>query len=543
MTNDRPKDELTGKVLGQFEVQEEIGRGGMASVYRAQQQSMGRTVAVKVLPRSLMHDPSFYERFEREVDVISRLEHPHILPIYDYGQSDGMPYIAMRYLGGGSLEQRLARRILDPGELETPLTQIAQALDHAHRQGIIHRDLKPGNIMLDEDGNAYLSDFGIARVLGSNLTGSMIVGTPAYMSPEQANGMPVDGRADIYSLGVMVFHLLTGQRPFQAETPMAVLLKHISEPMPALSEFRADLSESVNDVVAKSTAKDPNDRYSSAVEMAEAFSAAVRGVATEVAAKKPTKAMADVATLEVALPPDISPTPSDIAAEAPTDVIEPAKQGLSTRMMMFVLAVLIIVVGGAVIVAMSGGGGDEPVVADVVPTPFFGGETVNYDVYTISMDADWTRTIKGFEDISEGLTLRHLWHDDDYSVFVTLSLDNVELNGDEDYFNDAVDAYFSKRYSSQSPRLEFIDESLAEDGTIRRSYWVNVPEEGESVPEPLASVGSGQLDVFYMQRAPYLAVVEMYTSDDNSGRDLLDELQGILNSLRVKANDVAGAAS
>ncbi|MCL4256227.1 MAG: serine/threonine protein kinase, partial [Anaerolineae bacterium] len=207
----KPQDDLIGKTLGQFEIAEEIGRGGMATVYKARQRSMNRTVAIKVLPRQMLHDPGFYERFEREVDVISHLEHPHILPIYDYGQDDGLPYIAMRYLGGGSLEQRIRRGHVRVEDIEKPLRQVAQALDYAHQQGIIHRDLKPGNIMLDENGNAYLTDFGIARVLGSDLTGSMIIGTPAYMSPEQANGLPVDGRSDIYSLGIVLYEWITGR--------------------------------------------------------------------------------------------------------------------------------------------------------------------------------------------------------------------------------------------------------------------------------------------------------------------------------------------
>jgi len=277
MTDEQPKDELIGKNLGQFEILQEIGRGGMATVYKSRQQSMNRIVAVKVLPQHLLHDPGFYERFEREVEVISTLEHPHILPIYDYGQSDGVPYIAMRFLGGGSLEDQIRRQgpvMVD--DLERPLRQIAQALDYAHKQGIIHRDLKPGNIMLDEGGNAYLSDFGIARVMGSEMTGSMIIGTPSYMSPEQANGLPIDARADVYALGVVLFELITGRLPFQAETPMAVLLKHINEDVPPIADFREDVSVVVEEVVRKATAKDPDDRFSSAGDMALAFSAALR---------------------------------------------------------------------------------------------------------------------------------------------------------------------------------------------------------------------------------------------------------------------------
>ncbi|HRF93684.1 MAG TPA: serine/threonine-protein kinase, partial [Aggregatilineales bacterium] len=273
-----PKDDLIGKTLGQFEIAEEIGRGGMATVYKARQRSMNRTVAIKVLPRQMLHDPGFYERFEREVDVISHLEHPHILPIYDYGQDEGLPYIAMRYLGGGSLEQRIRRTPVKIDDIEKPLRQVAQALDYAHQQGIIHRDLKPGNIMLDENGNAYLTDFGIARVLGSDLTGSMIIGTPAYMSPEQANGLPVDGRSDIYSLGIVLFEWMTGRGPYQAETPMAVLLKQIQEPMPSIRQIRGDVPQLVEEVINKATAKNPTQRFSSAGELAQAFSSAIHGI-------------------------------------------------------------------------------------------------------------------------------------------------------------------------------------------------------------------------------------------------------------------------
>ncbi|MCA9885006.1 MAG: serine/threonine protein kinase, partial [Anaerolineae bacterium] len=175
---------LTGKTIGPYELQQEIGRGGMATVYSGRQLSMNRMVAIKVLPRHFLHDPGFLERFEREVEVISKLEHPHILPIYDYGETEGVPYIAMRYLGGGSMADLIRRGVPELKDIVQPMRQVAEALDYAHQRGIIHRDLKPGNIMLDESGNAYLSDFGIARVMGSDLTGSAIIGTPAYMSPE-----------------------------------------------------------------------------------------------------------------------------------------------------------------------------------------------------------------------------------------------------------------------------------------------------------------------------------------------------------------------
>lgn len=531
----RKPDELTGKILGQFEIHEEIGRGGMASVYRARQQSMGRIVAIKVLPKHLMHDPSFYERFEREVEVISHLEHPHILPIYDYGQTDGMPYIAMRYLGGGSLEQRLARGVIDPDELVKPLHQIAQALDHAHRQGIIHRDLKPGNIMLDEEGNAYLSDFGIARVLGSNLTGSMIVGTPAYMSPEQANGLPVDGRSDIYSLGVMLFHLLTGQRPFEAETPMAVLLKHISEPMPRLGQYRAGIPASLDDVIAKSTAKDPDDRYSSTAEMSEAYAAAVRGAPTQ--ADKPTRPFIDAKPVATPTPYPSTQTPPAFAQqESPTDL--QAQQRTASSVLRWVVALLVVLlIGGAVGAAaiMRGMTKTDTPTVETLPTPFPRASTIVQDLYTISIPNDWIPP-QNVHDLSQGHTLRHVWKADDSSAFVSLTIVNADLTGDAVFFRDAVDEFTNGSYLLDRTALEKIDESTAEDGSIRQSYWVSVATNGNTHPllaRQLATVTPGQLDVIFLQRAPYLLVVEFYTTDETENTLVL-RMQTILDSLRFK---------
>ncbi|MDX2075376.1 MAG: serine/threonine-protein kinase [bacterium] len=277
MMSNQPKDELIGKTLGQYVVIEEIGRGGMATVYRAQQPSVNRVVALKVLPRTFLHDPGFFERFTREAAIISQLEHPHILPVHDYGQVNGIPYIVMRYLGGGSLEGRIRKNLPNLAELERPLRQICQALDYAHQQGIIHRDLKPGNILFDQDGNAYLSDFGIARVLGSDLTGSAIIGTPAYMSPEQARSQPIDSRSDVYSLGIVVFEWVTGKMPFRADTPIGLLLKQIEEPVPPVRTFRADISPQIEAVIMRACAKNPSERFTSAGEFFMAFSQAIKG--------------------------------------------------------------------------------------------------------------------------------------------------------------------------------------------------------------------------------------------------------------------------
>ncbi|MEM6285488.1 MAG: protein kinase, partial [Chloroflexota bacterium] len=282
MSSPNTPQNLIGQQIGQFTILEEVGRGGMATVYRATQQSINRDVAVKVLPQQFLHDPGFFERFKREVDVVAHLEHPHIVPIFDYGESDGMPYIAMRYLAGGTLRSLIAEGQPPLRNLILPMQQVASALDHAHLQGIIHRDLKPGNVLLDASGNAYLTDFGIARVLNSDLTGSAIIGTPAYMSPEQARGDVLDARADVYSLGVVLFELITGQEPFQAETPIAMILKHLHERVPNLSDIRTDVPADVDKVIAKATEKSPADRYSSAGALAEAFTKAVEGTASTV---------------------------------------------------------------------------------------------------------------------------------------------------------------------------------------------------------------------------------------------------------------------
>src|SRR5579859_2282686 len=231
---------MIGSKLGQYELIEEVGRGGMAAVYRAYQSSMDRFVAVKVIYRSIAADTRTLERFQREARLVARLEHPHILPVYDYDGAHDPPYIVMRYLQSGTLKDVLEREKLPLSEVAQLFAQIAAALDYAHRQGVIHRDIKPSNIMIDREGNAFLTDFGIARAIETSdaqgLTGTGIaIGTPGYMAPEQGMGSPIDARADMYALGVMLFEMLAGVLPYKGETPMAVIMKHINAPVPLIS--------------------------------------------------------------------------------------------------------------------------------------------------------------------------------------------------------------------------------------------------------------------------------------------------------------------
>lgn len=269
---------LIGRTLGQYKIVESLGQGGMATVYIGYQESIDRRVAVKVLPPHPGLDASFVERFQLEAKTIARLQHPHILPLYDYGQVDDIFYLVMAYIDGGTLEDRLASGPMSLREVERVLREMASALDFAHRQNIIHRDIKPANILLSSEGFSLLADFGIAKIAaegGVDLTGTGVVGTPAYMAPEQAQGLPFDHHVDIYALGVVVFQMLTGRQPFTAQTPMQVMLKVMQEPAPNVLSLTPALPEELGAVIDRALAKDPADRYPSAITFAEAFSAAI----------------------------------------------------------------------------------------------------------------------------------------------------------------------------------------------------------------------------------------------------------------------------
>ena len=242
-----------------YRIQSALGKGGMASVYLAIQEKFDRPVALKIMLPALAADDSFARRFQREARLCAQLSHPHIVPVFDVGESDGMHYIAMEYVAGGSLKERLADGIT-PKDAETILRQMASALDYAGEMDIIHRDVKPDNIMFRQDGSAVLMDFGIARPTMSDEQMTMmgtIVGTPKYMSPEQHRGKDIDPRADLYSLGVVFFQMLTGRPPYEANDPMAMGLKHISDPIPLMP---TDLKR-YQPLIRKLLAKDPEQRF------------------------------------------------------------------------------------------------------------------------------------------------------------------------------------------------------------------------------------------------------------------------------------------
>ncbi|MFN8570329.1 MAG: serine/threonine-protein kinase, partial [Kouleothrix sp.] len=265
-------EERLAQVVKGYELREVLGEGGYGVVYRAYQPQVGREVAVKIILPQYANHPEFIRRFESEAQLVARLEHPYIVPLYDYWREPDGAFLVMRWLRGGSLYEALQRGPLAAAALGRLIEQIGGALTVAHRRGVVHRDLKPANILLDEDGNAYLADFGIAKDLGKQVSPyqtdqTSVVGSPAYLAPEQVKAEAITPQTDIYSLGVMLYEILTGQLPFQAPTPIALMFKHINEPMPALGQMRPDLPAAVNAVIQRATAKQPAARYADVATM------------------------------------------------------------------------------------------------------------------------------------------------------------------------------------------------------------------------------------------------------------------------------------
>jgi serine/threonine-protein kinase len=266
-------DAVRDALAADYELLEELGRGGMALVYRARERALEREVAVKVLPFGLAFDREFVERFQREARTAAQLEHPNIIPIYRVGQSGRVNYFAMKYLRGGSLAGVLRRRgRLAAPEVRRLLADCGGALAYAHQRGIVHRDIKPDNVMFDEFGQLLLTDFGIAKaVTGTGLTGTgMSIGTPHYMSPEQARAQAVDGRSDLYSLGVLAYQCLTGQVPFDGPDGFAIGMKHLHEPLPAPKLDTPD-DRRLYELVRRMTMKDPVDRFDSCAALLNAL--------------------------------------------------------------------------------------------------------------------------------------------------------------------------------------------------------------------------------------------------------------------------------
>jgi serine/threonine protein kinase len=266
---------MASKNIDRYMIQHQLGRGGMATVHLAHDPHFKRDVAIKLLPRDLLHEATFKSLFTREAQTIAALEHPAIVPVYDFGEVDGQPYLVMRYMPGGSLSEKIGAGPLEIEQASDILNRLGSALDYAHSQGVVHRDLKPANILFDNFGNCYLADFGIARLAeaSTTLTGTnAIIGTPAYMSPEQVHGDKVlDGRSDIYSLAIILFEMLTGKQPFEADTPAKVMMRHVLDPIPSIREVKPDLPLGSGRIFSTAMAKERKQRYTKAEQLSSEF--------------------------------------------------------------------------------------------------------------------------------------------------------------------------------------------------------------------------------------------------------------------------------
>lgn len=313
---------LVGRKLGIYEVRALLGQGGMASVYLGYRADVDREVAIKVLPPHPGLSSDTKQRFQQEARTIANLQHPHILALYDYGATaDDILYLVMPYVRGGSLDRLMRQGRLPMARVERVLRELAGALDVAHKNGVVHRDIKPANILLDTEGNALLADFGIAKLTGmdTGLTGTGVVGTPAYMSPEQAQGFDLTPRSDLYSLAVLVWEMLTGKGLFDTDNPMLTMMKHVSEPVPKLSD-KIPASAALDAVMTKALAKDPKERYQTATAFFEAFSAAIK----QALSSDPLTPLMESATMK--LPPTMMPQQGVTQYNNPQNTMTPPPQ-------------------------------------------------------------------------------------------------------------------------------------------------------------------------------------------------------------------------
>lgn len=267
-----------GENVGPYRIIEQLGQGGMATVFKAYHASLDRYVAIKVLHQAFNEDSTFLGRFQREARVVAKLEHPNIVPIYDYSEHEKRPYLVMKFIEGDTLKARLNKGPLSSQEIEQVVDSVGSALGHAHKQGILHRDIKPSNVLISTDGVMYLADFGLARIAQageSTLSADSIMGTPQYISPEQAMGKrELDSGTDIYSFGVMLYEMVVGQVPFSADTPFSIIHDHIYTPLPLPMDINPNVPEPVQRVLLKALAKDRSDRYATIEELCAAFKSA-----------------------------------------------------------------------------------------------------------------------------------------------------------------------------------------------------------------------------------------------------------------------------
>ena len=312
-----------GDIVGPYRIIEALGQGGMATVFKAYHPALDRNVAIKVLHPSFKEDTNFNARFVLEARIVAKLDHPNIVPIYDFAEHQGTPYLVMRFVEGRTLKAVLRDGLLPIPRVLAIIHPVTQALAHAHTHGVLHRDIKPSNVIRANDGHIFLTDFGLARIAqagDSTMSQDMLIGTPQYISPEQARGDPASERSDIYSLGVMLFEMFVGRVPFNADTPYAVIHDHIYTPLPLPTSLNPDLSQEIERVLLKALAKESAARYSSAAELMTALEQAASMQAASVATLSPRDALRSpppTPIAPVAAPPPTVPEPVAPPVESP----------------------------------------------------------------------------------------------------------------------------------------------------------------------------------------------------------------------------------
>ncbi len=348
-----------GQNVGPYRIIEQLGQGGMATVFKAYHPALDRYVAIKVLHPAFKEDASFLTRFQREARIVAKLDHPNIIPIHDSAQEGDTPYLVIRYVEGKTLKAFQREGLLPLEQLLGIVRPVMSALAYAHAQGVLHRDIKPSNIMISNDGHVYLTDFGLARMAQageSTLSQDMLIGTPQYISPEQAKGEPVDPRSDIYSLGVVLFEMLTGRVPFSADTPYSIIHDHIYAPLPLPRSINPALAPEVERVLLKALAKEPAARFNDASEFLTSFENAL-GLPALATTPPPVPVPAQVAS---ASSPRATPAPVPVAVPvatptpAPTPAAQPQKRGISAMgcaIVAIVLLILVVVGGGLLVLA------------------------------------------------------------------------------------------------------------------------------------------------------------------------------------------------
>ena len=344
-----------GENVGPYRVTAQLGQGGMATVYKAYHANLDRYVAIKVLHQAFKEDPTFLARFQREAKVLARLEHPNIVPIYDFAEHNGQPYLVMKFVEGDTLKARMSKGPLTPAEIQKVVDSVGAGLAYAHQQGILHRDVKPSNVIITPEGHYYISDFGLARIAGageSTLSQDTMLGTPNYISPEQAKGVAdVDARADLYSFGVVLYEMAVGRVPYSADTPFATIHDHIYTPLPLPSKVNPNVPEPVERFLLKALAKEREDRFEDANTFVNEFHHALdeAGLAPVAAASSPVSSTV-TRRAPTAAPTVMASAGLTTAKISATETAAPAKSNNQWLIVGGVALVLIALVLGALII-------------------------------------------------------------------------------------------------------------------------------------------------------------------------------------------------